>query len=284
MDKRRERTEEDVSTQPVTGAAGRTDHTGEEMPVAGFTRRRALQVLAAGAVGAAMLPTAGCADDDGTAGPETAGPGVTVGGNPRAARTLADPDLLAPVVPWDLVLTGDELDTLAVLCDVMIPADDRSPSASAVGAHDFIDEWVSAPYDGNRDDLVLVRGGLVWLGVESAARFGRPFAGLTAGEQTQICDDICYGPERRPGVQGGSSLLRQGPRSDLDGILDDRRRHGRSGFRREPADADVRGATTGSAPAPGTHVAIQRRETTDAPATLFPKKLRSPRRPPPGSA
>ncbi len=198
MDKRRERTEEDVSTQPVTGAAGRTDHTGEEMPVAGFTRRRALQVLAAGAVGAAMLPTAGCADDDGTAGPETAGPGVTVGGNPRAARTLADPDLLAPVVPWDLVLTGDELDTLAVLCDVMIPADDRSPSASAVGAHDFIDEWVSAPYDGNRDDLVLVRGGLVWLGVESAARFGRPFAGLTAGEQTQICDDICYGPNAAP--------------------------------------------------------------------------------------
>lgn len=57
---------------------------------------------------------------------------------------------------------------------------------------------MSAPYDGNREDLVLVRGGLMWLDVESGRRFGRPFAELATGEQHTICDDICHLERARP--------------------------------------------------------------------------------------
>ncbi|MCG8468598.1 MAG: gluconate 2-dehydrogenase subunit 3 family protein, partial [Gemmatimonadetes bacterium] len=155
------------------------------------TRRRALQVLAAGAAGAASLPALGCEDPDASAedGPRAAPP---ADGNPLAAGTPTDPDLVAPVVPWELTLTEDERSTLASLCDVILPADERSPSASAVGAHEFIDEWVSAPYDGNRDDLVLVRGGLVWLDTESIDRFGARFSAATPEQRVEICDDICY--------------------------------------------------------------------------------------------
>lgn len=176
----------------------------------GLTRRRALQVLAAGAAGAAALPAAGCRDraepETGSA-PAGAPTGGNRGGNPLAAGTPTDPDLIAPVVPWDLVLTEGELATLAVLCDTILPEDDRSPSASALGAHEFIDEWVSAPYDGNRDDLVLVRGGLVWLDVESGERFGRPFAELTDAERTEICDDICYEPEAAPELKAAARFF-----------------------------------------------------------------------------
>jgi hypothetical protein len=103
---------------------------------------------------------------------------------------------VAPSVPWSRTLTQDELASLAAICDVIIPADARSPSASQLGAHDFIDEWVSAPYDGNRNDLVLVRGGLTWLDRESATRFGAGlrFRALTQQQQHTICDDICYRP------------------------------------------------------------------------------------------
>ncbi|WP_419949600.1 gluconate 2-dehydrogenase subunit 3 family protein [Candidatus Palauibacter sp.] len=162
----------------------------------GLTRRRALQVLAAGAAGAAAFSAGACADgsDSGTpAGDDSTGfAGATSGGNPRAAGTPTDPDMVSPVVWWDLQLTEDELATLAALCDVIIPEDDRSPGAAALGAHDFIDEWVSAPYDGNRNDLVLVRGGLVWLDVESAERFGGRFTDLTLEQKHAICDDICW--------------------------------------------------------------------------------------------
>lgn len=173
----------------------------EETPRS-LSRRRALQVLAAGAASAAALPAAACSPGQEAVGPD---PPSTrpppAGGDPLAAGTPTDPDLISPVVPWDLLLTDDELQTLASLCDVIIPADEHSPSAASLGAHDFIDEWVSAPYDGNRDDLLLVRGGVAWLNVEAAARFGRSFASLADDDKRQLCDDICYEPHAAPGYR-----------------------------------------------------------------------------------
>ena len=168
----------------------------------GLTRRRALQVLAAGAAGAAAISAGACADGTESGAPRaedaTAFSGATSGGNPRAAGTPTDPDMVSPIVWWDLVLTEDELATLASLCDVIIPEDEHSPGAAALGAHAFIDEWVSAPYDGNRDDLTLVRGGLVWLDIESAERFGGRFTELTIEQKHEICDDICWAENAAP--------------------------------------------------------------------------------------
>lgn len=115
---------------------------------------------------------------------------------PRGTPT--DPDLLHPRADWPRKLSARELATLAVLCDTIIPADAKSPAASTVGVPAYINEYVSAPYDGQMRDLVRVRGGLAWLNTESAQRFGRGFAQLTAAERTQICDDICYLPKAKP--------------------------------------------------------------------------------------
>ncbi|MEM7414499.1 MAG: gluconate 2-dehydrogenase subunit 3 family protein [Gemmatimonadota bacterium] len=158
----------------------------------GMDRRQALKVMA---VAAALPGLANCAPGD--AG--SAGSVPAPASNPLAAGTAWDPDLIAPSVPWERALGVDELEAVAALCDVIIPADDRSPAASAVGAHDFIDEWVSAPYDGNERDLVLIRGGLAWLDRTSAERFGvSRFRDLDDAQQRQICDDICFLPDAPP--------------------------------------------------------------------------------------
>mgnify|MGYP001350481126 CR=1 FL=1 len=172
----------------------------------GVTRRRALKVLAAGAAGAAALQATGCIDESDTA-PNTGSFGETTGRKPRAAGTSTDPNLITPIVPWDLVLTKEELETLAALCDVIIPGDARSPSASKVDAHGFIDEWVSAPYEGNKNDLVIVREGLVWLGVESTKRFGRQFVEIGLDEKAKICDDICYEPNAAPELKAAARFF-----------------------------------------------------------------------------
>ena len=112
---------------------------------------------------------------------------------PRGTPT--DPDLLRPKVTWTMKLTAAELVTLSALCDMIIPADATSPSASAVGVPAYINEYVSAPYPGNQRDLVRVRGGLAWLDVESTGRFGRAFARCTSAQRTQLCDDICSTPK-----------------------------------------------------------------------------------------
>lgn len=157
-------------------------------------RRHALKVMALAAAAGPALQA--CAPGDETT--DVALPEPT--SNPKAAGTAWDPDLIAPSVPWPRLLTDDELRSLAVLCDVILPADDRSPSASALGAHDFIDEWVSAPYEGNERDLVVVRGGLVWLDREAAERFGEGlrFRELSDEQRRAICDDICWSERAAP--------------------------------------------------------------------------------------
>ncbi|MBI1368356.1 MAG: gluconate 2-dehydrogenase subunit 3 family protein [Planctomycetes bacterium] len=107
------------------------------------------------------------------------------------SRIGSDPNLLNPVVPWPRTLSKEQLRMLASLCDLIIPADDRSPAASAVGVPDFIDEWVSAPYDEQQNDRKVVLEGLDWLKAESIKRFNKPFDDLDGKQMAAIADDIC---------------------------------------------------------------------------------------------
>jgi len=105
-----------------------------------------------------------------------------------------DPNLLTVYHPgdlWPLTLTAPERRLAGILADIIIPADESSPSASAVGVVEFIDEWVSAPYPAQQRDRGIVLEGLAWLDAEAGRRFARTFADLDAGEQRSICDEIC---------------------------------------------------------------------------------------------
>ena len=115
----------------------------------------------------------------------------------------SDPDLIKVHKPgelWPLTLTGPQRDTARVLCDLIIPADPSSPSASEVGVVDFIDEWISAPYKQQRLDRVIILKGLAWVDAEAVARHGpsSSFAAIAQGQQTAICDDICLVANAKP--------------------------------------------------------------------------------------
>jgi gluconate 2-dehydrogenase gamma chain len=183
---------------PVLPSGDGPAQASEDRPAStSMDRRMALKVMA---VAAATPGLASCAAET-----EQAAPARTV----LAAGTAADPDLLAPEIPWERVLTEDELSSLAVLCDVIIPADARSPSASALGAHHYIDEWVSAPYDGMRKDRVLIRGGLVWLDSEARRRFeqGARFREMSSAQRDEICAEIAHLPSAGPGFEAGARFF-----------------------------------------------------------------------------
>jgi hypothetical protein len=106
-----------------------------------------------------------------------------------------DPNLLAVYHPgelWPLTFTAAQRRLAGILADIIIPADEHSPSASSVGVVEFIDEWVSAPYAASQRDRPVVLGGFRWLNDEAARRFAKGFSDLAATEQRGICDDICY--------------------------------------------------------------------------------------------
>ena len=109
-----------------------------------------------------------------------------------------DPNLHSKAITWDRILTNSEMKTVTVLCDTIIPADEKSPTASAVGVPDFINEWVSAPYPTQVQDLEQVRAGLVWLDAEAQKRFAKNFADLQEPQIKTICDQICSGGATTP--------------------------------------------------------------------------------------
>ena len=112
----------------------------------------------------------------------------------------ADPDLSRYYKPgelWPLTFTAEQRRTVSALCDVIIPEDEKSPAASAVGVPDFIDEWISAPYGEQQGDKKIILAGLVWLEAESKKRFAKEFAELTDEQKRQICDDLCSVPKAK---------------------------------------------------------------------------------------
>ena len=122
---------------------------------------------------------------------------------PTATGYGTDPDLTQVYKLgefWPLTLTPVQRNTARVLCDLIIPADASSPSASEVGVVDFIDEWISAPYEAQRKDRVQVLEGLAWLDTAANTRFGAgsAFTTLTEVQQTAICDDICLVEKAKP--------------------------------------------------------------------------------------
>ena len=74
-----------------------------------------------------------------------------------------DPDLVKTYRAgelWPLTFTLAQRRTAAALCETIIPADERSPSAADLEVHMFIDEWVSAPYARHIEDRKIVVEGL----------------------------------------------------------------------------------------------------------------------------
>ena len=123
-----------------------------------------------------------------------------------------DPDLLKNYQPgdvWPLTMTDAQRRTAAALCDVIIPGDSKSPSASALHVHEFIDEWISAPYPDQAKDRPTVLEGLAWIDAESQKRFGANFADLVRKQQALICDDICYVAKAKPEFQKAAQFFKR---------------------------------------------------------------------------
>ena len=112
-----------------------------------------------------------------------------------------DPDLMKewrPGDPWPLTLGMAARLTTAVLCDLIIPADEFSPAASSVGVMDFIDEWISAPYPQQRADRSIILPGLTWIEAEAQGRFGQAFTAITDAQRAAIADSVCSPAKAAP--------------------------------------------------------------------------------------
>jgi len=101
--------------------------------------------------------------------------------------------------------TEHEYRTVTVLADWIIPADERSGSASDAGVPAFIDFVMSDPLiPGLERRQTAIRGGLAWLDYQCLRRYGAPFVECSRSQQQEMLDLIAYPevapPEMAPGV------------------------------------------------------------------------------------
>ncbi len=84
-----------------------------------------------------------------------------------------------------------------VLCDLIIPADERSGSATQAGVPEFLDDWIAFRKEEDRNENLQAEifGGLMWLDRESNRLFQKDFADAAVDQQKQILDRIAY-PEK----------------------------------------------------------------------------------------
>jgi hypothetical protein len=113
----------------------------------------------------------------------------------------SDPDLQHPSVPWPLTLNPHQRETLRIAADLMLPADDRSPSGGKLGLDAFVDEWISAPYPDQQRDRVSILKGLDWLDAECRQHFNTEFAGATDEQRRTVFDLIAWRQKIAPGYQ-----------------------------------------------------------------------------------
>jgi hypothetical protein len=113
-----------------------------------------------------------------------------------------------------------EWETVRALVDLILPRDERSGSATDAGVPEFMDFFLTDPYEDDRSRerrQTTMRGGLAWIDAECRRRFeGKSFLECAEGERTAFLDEIAYWKgdeeddramrERRPQV-----VLRHGP-------------------------------------------------------------------------
>jgi len=104
-----------------------------------------------------------------------------------------DPNLIIPPKsPWPKTLTVEQLTLVAVISDILVPREGDVPSATEVHVPDVIDEWVSAPYEGQQGDREKILACLQWLDDEAQLRYQQGFTAVSKDKQLAIIDDIAY--------------------------------------------------------------------------------------------
>ncbi len=96
------------------------------------------------------------------------------------------------------------------LSDLVIPADERSGSATDALVPEFIDYVLTDPLSDPREREKLqtqLRGGLAWLDRECRGRFGKGFVDCADGERKGVLDSIAWPERLRPGMEAGAAFF-----------------------------------------------------------------------------
>lgn len=164
-------------------------------------RRESLKTLMVGTLAGASLGTAVSCKTEGE-GAEVDQPSVTVDEEKLYGRLPEELERDERIMN-SVYLNEHELATIAVLCDIILPATDTAGSAGDAKVPEFV-EFIVKDIPSHQ---LPMRGGLMWLDIESNKRFNTVFKDCKDDQQIAIIEDIAYPdpdnkkPEMAPGIK-----------------------------------------------------------------------------------
>ncbi len=159
-----------------------------------MNRRDSLKALAVGTVSVGTLISA-CNKKD-NAQSATEGKTGVYGRTPE--EKLIDEKLNA-----EKFFNPAELATITVLCDIIIPRDEKSVSASDAKVPEFI-EFIVKDQPGYK---IPMRGGLKWLDVKSLKLFKKSFTEASKAQQIELVELIAFPEKAAPENAAGVSFF-----------------------------------------------------------------------------
>ena len=158
-------------------------------------RRKSIKTLFVGTVGAGVLVEA-CKSADKKA----------IAASADAAledRMQEEKDHILKMEKEDKFFTPNEMATIALLSDIIIPKDAISGSATEAKVPDFI-EFIVKDMPSHQTPL---RGGLRWLDMHCLKQYEKAFKDCDTKQQIAVVDEIAYPGKAKPEVKQGVAFF-----------------------------------------------------------------------------
>lgn len=158
-------------------------------------RRHSIKALVMGSVGAGVLIEA-CTNADKKA--------IAASADAQLADRMQEEKAhLKSLQEQADFFTPEEMKTITVLGDIIMPQDEVSGSASAAGVPAFI-AFIVKDMPSHQTPL---RGGLRWLDRHSFNRFQKTFVQCSPQQQLSIVDEIAYPEKAKPELRAGVAFF-----------------------------------------------------------------------------
>jgi gluconate 2-dehydrogenase gamma chain len=159
-------------------------------------RRKSIKTLVIGGISIGAIAEACNRRENSPIAPETSGKDAIASGINRMKEELAHEKMINAEPAF---FTADEMATITLLGDIIIPKDEISGSASDAQVPAFLEFIVKD----KPEHQTPLRGGLRWLDVHCLNRFGKAFKDCEHARQMEMVDEIAWPEKAKPEMRQG---------------------------------------------------------------------------------
>jgi gluconate 2-dehydrogenase gamma chain len=163
-------------------------------------RRKSIKTLVVGGISIGAIAEACNRHENSPVAPAASDKDAIVSGINRMKEEMAYEKM---VNAEPVFFTADELATITLLGDIIIPKDEVSGSASDAQVPSFLEFIVKD----KSEHQTPMRGGLRWLDVQCLNRFGKAFKDCEHAQQMELVDEIAWPRKAKPEMKQGVAFF-----------------------------------------------------------------------------